>query len=264
MSAVAIALICLAWLVVVFAALWLLSRRLADVGIVDIAWGPGFALVGWIWLGLRGAPNTAALLLLACVTLWALRLGLHLRARHARQSGEDARYAAMRARAPDSFARDSFWKVFMLQAVILWALALPIHLAFGWPTQATVPPAGLIALGLLLFTAGFLIEVLADLKLARFRADPANRGGLLTSGLFAWSRHPNYFGEAVLWFGIGLLSVAASGSWLALAGPAALLGLLLRVSGVTLLDEHLRHTRPGFEDYARRTSAFLPWPPKRR
>jgi steroid 5-alpha reductase family enzyme len=124
---------------------------------------------------------------------------------------------------------------------------------WGWPA----------ALGLLLFAGGFAMEARADWRLLAFRRDPANRGKLVTDGLFAWTRHPNYFGESLLWFGLALIAVDAGAHWLALAGPAALTFLLLRVSGVTLLDKHLAATRPDFAAYAARTSAFFPWPPGR-
>jgi steroid 5-alpha reductase family enzyme len=253
-------LLSLAALLALFIAMWLWSLRSRDAGAVDIIWGPGFAVVawvGWAWLAPR---HEASALVLVAVTLWAARLGLHLFARHRRSTAEDARYAAMRAADPDGFPARSLKTVFVLQAVILWALALPIHLAMAaGPGQM----GGLSVAGTLLFAAGFVLEAVADWKLLRFRSDPANAGGLLTDGPFAWSRHPNYFGEAVLWFGVGLMAWDASGNPLALLGPAALTALLLKVSGIPLLEAHLAATRPGFADYKARTSAFIPWPPRR-
>jgi steroid 5-alpha reductase family enzyme len=244
-----------------FGAMWLISLRTRDVGAVDIIWGPGFALIGWIgWIRLGPDAPGSALVLMA-VTLWAARLGVHLFVRHRMSVSEDARYAAMRAADPDRFGWISLYKVFGLQAVILWALALPIHLAMA--AKGAMLPGVLTAIGLVLFAAGFLLESMADLALLRFRRDPGNRGRLLTTGLFAWSRHPNYFGECVLWCGIGLMAWDVSGQWLAMLGPAALTGLILKVSGLPLLDAHLSRTRPGHAAYAARTSAFVPWPPKR-
>lgn len=247
---------------VLFLGLWLLSLRKADVGIIDIAWGPGFALIAWLeWLWLTPSHLSATLLLMA-VTIWAARLGAHLFARHSMSTAEDARYAAMRAADPARFWWQSLYKVFILQAVILWALASPIHLAMtssapGWPGLLT-------ALGLVLFAGGFMLEALADRALLHFRRDPANRGKLITTGVFAWSRHPNYFGECALWFGIGLMAWDASGHALVMLGPVALTALMLKVSGIPLLEDHLRRTRPDFAAYAARTSAFVPWPPRRR
>ncbi|MCU0884531.1 MAG: DUF1295 domain-containing protein, partial [Beijerinckiaceae bacterium] len=244
-----------------FLAMWLLSLRTRDVGAVDIVWGPGFALIGWLeWLRLAPQHGSTTLLLLA-VSLWAVRLGAHLLARHRLSTGEDARYAAMRAADPDRFWWSSLYTVFVLQAVILWGLALPIHLAMA--TAQTGSPGWLGLAGLSLFAAGFALETVADLALLRLRRDPARRGALLTSGVFAWSRHPNYFGECLLWFGLGLMAWDASGWFIAMLGPVALTALILKVSGIPLLEEHLRATRPDFAAYAARTSAFIPWPPKR-
>ncbi len=250
--------------IALFLAIWLLSLRTRDVGAVDIVWGPGFALIAWIeWLRLAPQHGSSTLLLLA-VTLWAARLGSHLLARHRLSTGEDARYAAMRAADPGRFWWSSLYKVFVLQAAILWGLALPIHLAMAtMGAAAQIFPGWLGLVGLVLFTAGFVLETVADLALLRLRRDPARRGTLLTHGVFAWSRHPNYFGECLLWFGIGLLAWDASGTVLAMLGPVALTALILKVSGIPLLEDHLRRTRPDFAAYAERTNAFIPWPPKR-
>jgi steroid 5-alpha reductase family enzyme len=250
----------LAVTLLLFCVMWLISLRTRDVGAVDIVWGPGFALIAWLeWLWLRPGAVASTVLLLA-VTLWAARLAAHLFVRHRLSDREDARYAAMRAADP-AFARTSLVKVFGLQAVILWALALPIHLAMALGASGGFGVLGWIGLGL--FAVGFALETVADAQLLAFRRDPARRGGLLTTGPFAWSRHPNYFGESLLWFGLGCLAWEASGQIWALLGPVALTALLLKVSGIPLLEAHLAATRPGFAAYKARTSAFIPWPPGR-
>ncbi len=245
---------------VLFGLMWLISLRTRDVGAIDIVWGPGFALIAWFeWL--RLAPqNLASTLVLLAVTLWAIRLGVHLFVRHRQSAHEDARYAAMRAADADRFWWLSLIKVFMLQAVILWLLALPIHLAMGTGNGQT--SSWLAGLGLAIFLAGFAIEAAADWTLLTFQKNPANRGKLLTTGPFAWSRNPNYFGECALWFGIGLMAWDASGQVLAMLGPVALTALILKISGIPLKEDNLRRTRPDFADYEARTSAFIPWPPK--
>ena len=247
-----------------FGVMWLISIRTYNVGAIDIVWGPGFALIAWFeWL--RFAPqNPASVLVLLAVTLWGTRLGVHLFVRHRLSAHEDARYAAMRAADPDRFWWLSLVKVFMLQAVILWLLALPIHLAMSAEAgQGPITAAGwLTGLGLIVFLAGFALEAAADLTLLRFQKNPANRGRLLTTGPFAWSRNPNYFGECALWFGIGLMAWDASGQAVAMLGPVALTALILKISGIPLKEDNLRRTRPEFADYEARTSAFIPWPPR--
>jgi steroid 5-alpha reductase family enzyme len=208
-----------------FAVMWLLSVRTRDAGAIDIIWGPGFVLIAWVeWLRLQ-PRHLAALMVLTAVTAWGARLGLHLYQRHRLSEHEDARYAAMRAADPQRFWWRSLVTVFGLQAAILFALALPIHLAMSVGSSAL--PGGLTYLGLALFAGGFLLESAADRALLAFRRDPASRGKLLTSGVFAWSRHPNYFGECALWIGIGLMAWDASGQWMAMFGPLALIGLIL-------------------------------------
>ncbi len=256
------ALLALFLVAALFTAVWARALRTRDAGVIDIFWGPGFVIVAWVWAWANGVGNLATLLLLACVTLWGARLGLHLWLRSRGATAEDARYAAMRAADPDGFPRKSLVKVFLLQAVILWVLALPIHLTFGLQDAGRPASPTLLGLGLSVFLVGFVIEAVADWQLLRFKRDPSNQGRLLTTGLRAWSRHPNYFGEALLWFGLGLVAFAGTGSLLVFIGPALLTFLLLKVSGVSLLGAHLAATRPDFADYARRTSAFVPWPPR--
>lgn len=239
---------------------WLRARRIEDASIVDIAWGPGVLLAGALPALLAGggwAPRTAPALALA--VLWASRLALHILRRH-RLLGEDPRYRAWReAGGPTWFAR-AYFSVFLLQGALMLLVGLPLAALghAGAPAHWRV----LDGLGLLLAVAGLLYEHRADRQLAAFRADPARRGQVLASGLWAWSRHPNYFGEALFWWGLGLLGLAAGAAW-ALAGPLLLTGLLLKFSGVPLLERRLARTRPAYAEYARRTNAFFPWPPKR-
>lgn len=237
-------------------ALWLLSLRLRDASVVDGFWAAGFALVSWVaWA--CGPGDARAWLSTSLATLWALRLSSWLVRRYL-SHGEDRRYAAMR----EKFAPGWWWKslfvVFLLQGVLLWTVSLPLQLA-----GARGGPLGpLDALGALLFAAGFLCEAVADAQLGRFRADPASAGRVLDTGLWRWSRHPNYFGNALLWWGLGCLGAAAGAPW-TLLSPALMTFLLLRVSGVALLEKDIGDRRPGYPEYVRRTSAFVPWPPAR-
>lgn len=245
--------------ILAFAALWTLSLRKKDCGVVDLYWAFGFAVIAWTEYLAGAARGWEATLLIALVTLWSARLGAHLVRRHLRATGEDPRYRAMREKGGPNWPMASFWWVFMLQAIVMWLVATPLHVALATREEAAFPL--FVWLGALLFAAGFTIETIADNAIARFRADPANAGKLLTTGLFAWSRHPNYFGEATLWWGLGLIAFGISGGWLALVGPLLLHVLLVKVSGVPILSEYLS-SRPGYSDYAARTSAFIPMPPK--
>jgi steroid 5-alpha reductase family enzyme len=244
-----------------FAMLWRLSLRKQDCSVVDLYWGFGFAVIGWIEAALVGQWTAHRVLFLLLVTAWAVRLGVHLVRRHGAAEAEDPRYAAMRSADPAGWPKRSFWMVFMLQAVVMWLVATPVHFALAASPAGEVAQAFVTA-GIVVFLAGFALETAADLQIVRFKADPANRGRLLTTGLFAWSRHPNYFGETVLWWGLGLFAFGLSGSLWAFAGPALLTWLLIKVSGIPPLEAHLSE-RPGFADYAARTSPFIPLPPGR-
>jgi steroid 5-alpha reductase family enzyme len=236
--------------------LWAVSLRLRDASIVDPFWGPGFAvatLTYWLVDGRQGARGT---LVLALVTLWAARLGWHLLRRN-RREGEDPRYAAMRARHGPGWSRVSLFRVFWLQGVILWIISMPLLAA----VRSTGALGALDLIGAALALVGLALEATADRQLRRFRADPASRGRVLDTGLWRYSRHPNYFGDAVVWWGLWLVA-AAGGAWWTIFGPAAMTFLLLKVSGVPLLEKGLEKSRPGYAEYARRTSAFIPWFPK--
>lgn len=236
---------------------WLLSLALRDSSIVDIAWGPLFILasapgllVGTGWVGRRWLVATM-------VALWGLRLGIHIALRN-RGRGEDPRYAAWRAEHGMSWPLRSLFTVFLLQGVILWVVALPIQMAMSAPGPRELTP--LDVLGGLLWAVGFVLEAAADAQLAAFKRRPENRGQVMTSGLWAWSRHPNYFGESVLWWGIWVLALGTPLGWASVVSPVLLTFLLVRVSGVPMTDR-LMEERPGFADYARQTSPFIPRPP---
>jgi steroid 5-alpha reductase family enzyme len=241
-----------------FVALWLLSLPLRNASIVDPFWGSAFVLVAWL-TALRGGPGgPRAVLALALVTLWGLRLTVHLLVRNAGH-GEDRRYAAMRAGHGERFWWVSLATVFLLQAALAWVISLPVQLAVATPSSRL----GLLDVAAVaVFAVGLFFEVVGDVQLARFKADASSRGRALTTGLWRYTRHPNYFGDACAWWGLGLLGVAA-GAWWTMAGPALLTFLLLRVSGVALLERDLAERRPAWRDYAARTSAFFPWPPRR-
>ena len=258
MSTLQVALVGLGAVVAAFTLLWAVSVHLRDASIADPSWGPGFLLVGGAYLWAHGEVTPRGVLAVAFVAAWALRLGLHLLRRN-RAHGEDARYAAMRAAHGERFRWLSLATVFWLQAVLLWIVSLPVLGA----VVGSAPLGAWDAAGTAVFAAGFLTEAAADAQLTRFRSDPANRGKVLDRGLWRYSRHPNYFGDALLWWGLWLVAVGAEAAW-TVAGPALMTFLLVKVSGVTLLERSLSKGRPEYADYVRRTSAFVPWLPRDR
>ncbi|HEX4302414.1 MAG TPA: DUF1295 domain-containing protein [Rhizomicrobium sp.] len=236
--------------------LWLLSLRIADVSIIDIFWAPGFALLAWAAALASPLIGPRGWVVLALASLWGLRLGLHILLRH---HGEDPRYGAMRTKFGARWWWQSLFQVFWLQAVLLWIISWPLQIAIAAPA----PWSLLDCLGTTLATASLVIEGLADYQLTRFRADASNKGKVMDRGLWSWSRHPNYFGDALMWWGYFLIGFAASHAWWLLLSPVAMTILLLRVSGVSLMEEDIADRRPGYADYIRRTSAFIPRPPRR-
>ena len=233
--------------------LWLVSLRIRDVSIIDIFWGPGVAGVVDIAAVLGHASGERASAALFLVNLWAIRLAAHIWARH---RGEDHRYAAMRQKFGARWWWWSLVQVFLLQAVLIWFIPAPLVAAM---LSGRGPLTALSYLGVGLATAGLLTEALADLQLARFRLDPANKGKVMDRGLWGWSRHPNYFGEAVMWWGFFLIGFSAVHQWWLALSPLVMTFLLLQVSGVTLMEDRIEDRRPGYAAYRRRVSAFVPW-----
>jgi steroid 5-alpha reductase family enzyme len=237
---------------VAFTLLWTFSLRLKDAGIVDFYWGPGFAVIAWIaWLT---SPEAIPLtnIVLAAITLWGARLGWHMLQRHDGQ--EDARYRAMREHHGAAFGGRSLWMVFWLQAVIQWLASSPALVAFLSTPRPVMP---LIALGAVLFALGLAIEVQADRELTAFRKFRKDRGVLMDRGLRAWIRYPNYLGEIILQAGVGLMAFGLTLNPLAFVGPLLMAFLIVRVSGVAMLDAQLKD-RPGFAEWQQSTGALWP------
>ena len=240
--------------------LWLLSLRLRDASIVDIWWGPGFVSIATVSFLLgSGGDLLRSRLVLLMAALWGLRLGAYLCWRNAGK-GEDYRYQAMRRHYGERFARVSLVSVFALQGALMWFISLPLQVAQTGGATAGLGP--LDALGVAAFAAGLLCETLGDLQLARFKSDPANAGRVMDRGLWRYTRHPNYFGDSLAWWGIWLVVCGAPGGVYTFASPLLMTYLLLRVSGVTLLERGLVKRKPGYADYIARTSAFIPLPPR--
>lgn len=238
--------------------LWLYSLRSKDASVIDIFWGPGFLLLALCYAVSSGDVGPRGWLVLVLVALWGLRLAAHIAIR-SRGAGEDPRYRKWRAEHGERWWWRSYLQVFLLQTVLLNLVGLPLLFALSTPGASPFGAWDLV--GLTLWLVGFLFEALADYQLLRFKRDPANRGAVLDAGLWRFSRHPNYFGEMLLWWGFGSFSLAAGGI-LGLAGSALITLLLLAVSGVTLLERTILESKPHYRDYVRRTSAFVPWKPR--
>lgn len=238
--------------------LWCVSLARRDVSIVDPFWGTGFAMVGWIVMALHRPSPTRVLLLTGLVTVWGLRLSLYLLWRN-HGHGEDRRYAAMRAQHGTRFRWVSLFTVFLLQGALLWFISFPLQVA---ATRAETTELGVLDLaGMMLWLSGFLFESIGDWQLARFRSDPSNAGRVLNRGLWRFTRHPNYFGDFCIWWGVFLIAAAGGAGW-TVASPLVMSVLLMRVSGVTLLEQSITDRRPDYAEYQRQTNAFFPGPPK--
>jgi steroid 5-alpha reductase family enzyme len=240
-------------------ATWAVSLRLRDASVVDVVWGMGFVLVAWIGVAFADGPLGRKLLVAALVTIWGVRLSAHM-LRLRRGHGEDFRYRAMRARHGRRFPLVSLFSVYGLQAVGMWAVSLPVQAAQELPSPSGITALDLI--GVAVWSVGMVFEVGGDRQLARFRANPANRGKVMDQGLWRYTRHPNYFGDFCVWWGLFLVALAAEGAWWSIAGPLTMTLIFTKVFGVPLMEEHLRTAKPGYAEYVRRTSAFFPCPPR--
>ena len=227
-------------------------------GVVDIGWGLGFVVVAWSMLLLRLPATLAQWSIVLLITLWGLRLFIHiLRRNHGK--AEDFRYAAFRKAWGKWVVPRAFLQVYMLQGVLMFLVALPAILK---PVVATPTQPWLYFAGLVVFAIGFGFETIGDRQLAVFLQDSTNRGTLMTRGLWRYTRHPNYFGEATLWWGLSLLALSGGASWVVFISPITITLLLLFVSGVPMLEKSMQG-RPGYAQYAHQTSIFFPWFPRK-
>ncbi len=234
---------------------WWRSVRCKDVGIVDSIWSLLFLLAGLVWAAQHSGPRSDSMLIL--IAIWAARLSLYITLRHHGQP-EDRRYQAIRARNQPNFELKSLWLVFGLQVVIAWILAIPL----GAVIESQRALSWWDAAGFALFIVGLAVESLADAQMASFRKRPQAVDAVMDSGLWRYSRHPNYFGECLLWWGIYAIAIGAGAPWTVFS-PLIMTLLLLKVSGVALLERDLTARRPAYRDYIRRTSPFIPWWPRR-
>jgi len=251
----------LAAVMAIMFAVWLLSLVKRDASIVDVFWGLGFVVVAWLTFLQADGYLGRKVLITLLTTLWGLRLALHILIRNWGH-GEDRRYQAWRAQYGARFWWVSLFTVFGLQGVLLWAISLVLQVG-----QISAIPTTLVMLDLLgaiIWAVGFIFEALADWQLYRFKADPENKGKVMNKGLWAYSRHPNYFGESLVWWGLFLITLATPGSAWTVISPMVITFLLLKVSGVTLLEKTIVDSRPEYREYIETTSSFIPRLPRKR
>jgi steroid 5-alpha reductase family enzyme len=259
MNFLAVSAASLAILVVVHGVTFLIGRRIGRYNVVDVAWGLGFIAVAAVAAVLGSGDLFRRILLLVLVTVWGLRLAWHMYRKSAGK-GEDPRYRDLLR--GDFSARHVLRKVFVIQAAATWFVALPLQLsAVLGPTPAALRPVSIAGVGVWLI--GVLFEAIGDSQLHRFKADPANRGSIMDRGLWAWTRHPNYFGDACVWWGLWLVTIIG---WLSLStvtSPLLMTYFLVHATGARRTERYLAD-RPGFREYASRTSFFVPRRPRLR
>ncbi len=242
---------------VLMIALWLLSLALRDASVIDPGWGLGFVLVAWAeWL--RDDSNLPVALL-PLVTIWGLRLAGYLFYRKLKEPSEDRRYKSMREKHGGNFWWISLFTVFLLQGVIMYVVSLPLLNGLVEDPRSL----NLLLAGTALWFVGLVFETVGDWQLLRFKAKSQNKGQVLDTGLWRYTRHPNYFGDFCVWWGMWLAAFASGAPWWTIISPLVMSVLLMKVSGVTLLESDIDERRPEYAQYKQRTSAFFPWWPKR-
>lgn len=250
----------LLWIMLLMLGLWVVSVRLSDVSIVDVFWGMGFVPIAWRTSFLTDGFAPRQFMIVFLATLWGLRLSFCLfKRKHGKP--EDPRCTAMRKEHGQRFWWVSLFTVFLLQGVILWLISLTVQVG-----QVSLIPHHMTLfdrIGFLLWLLGFAFESMADAQMARFKANPANHGKIMRSGLWPLTRHPNYFGEALMWWGMYCIALSTPGSAWTIVSPILITFLLFRVSGVTMLEKAMLERGPEYRDYMQSTSALFPWFPGR-
>ena len=239
--------------------LWAISVYIRDASIIDIFWGPGFIVCNWVTLALADGDITARQWLVhGMVTIWGARLAMHLFVRNA-GSGEDARYQRWRENAGPSWWYLSFHRVYLFQGLIMMVVALPVIVVNVSPEQVALGWLDLIGIGVWLLGFGF--EAVSDQQLVTFKRKPANAGKVMNTGLWRYSLHPNYFGDALQWWGLWIVVISVPNGWLTVIGPVVMTAIFLGISN-GVLERSLKRSKPEYEHHVARTSAFFPKPPR--
>ena len=243
---------------VLMLSVWVLSLLLKNASIVDIVWGLGFVLIAWVSNVASDSSSAVGLAVALMVSVWGFRLAGYLWWRN-HGKGEDFRYVAMRKHYGQRFPLISLITVFSLQGVLMLLVSLPVQLAQQSDDSSL---NALSMVGVLVWIVGVLFESVGDVQLARFKARPENAGKVMDRGLWRFTRHPNYFGDACAWWGIAIVALQSNLGWLGLAGALVMNFLLVRVSGVPMLEKTMHQRRPDYVAYQNRTSGFIPRKPK--
>ena len=240
--------------------LWLISIAIKNVSIVDLFWGLGFVISAAFYFIRTGGPEPRKTILLLMVAFWGFRLSGYLTWRNAGK-GEDFRYREFRKKyGNNNYWWISFFQTFLLQGILMWLISVPL---LGAMLSEPEKQLGILDfLGIILWIIGLAFEAGGDFQLARFRSNPANKGKVLNTGFWRYTRHPNYFGDSAVWWGYGLFCISA-GSYLPVLGSILMTALIIKVSGVALLEKSLKEQKPQYKEYIEKTSAFLPWFPKK-
>jgi steroid 5-alpha reductase family enzyme len=241
-----------------FTIFFITGTVLKNNSIVDIGWGIGFVIVAWYVLITRADLTAPRLLITFLISVWGLRLFYHILKRNFGK-GEDFRYAKWREEWGKWVIPRAFIQVYMLQGLFMYIISLPVALLNSDVYRLNT---ALLIIGLLVWLVGFFFEAVGDYQLKVFVGDSSNRGKLMMTGLWKYTRHPNYFGEATMWWGIFLISLGGGASLIGVISPLTITFLLLFVSGVPLLEKSMKK-KPGYEEYAHKTSVFIPWFPKK-
>ena len=260
MTFIQIYLIALVVIMMMMFILWIISTQIKNVSIVDLFWGFGFVVTCFIYFLKGDGLEIRKILLLTMVSIWGLRLSLYITWRNMGK-GEDPRYKKFR----QDYGEHRYWwislfQTFLLQGVLMWLISAPLLGAQYDSNGNTLKVFDY--LGVFIWLTGFIFEVGGDIQLARFKADPANKGKVLNKGFWHYTRHPNYFGDAAVWCGFALICISA-GSYIPVLGSVLMIALIIKVSGVALLEKSLKATKPEYKDYIEKTSAFIPWFPKK-
>ncbi|MEZ4772413.1 MAG: DUF1295 domain-containing protein [Bacteroidia bacterium] len=243
----------------VLAGLWLLSLAIKDASIIDIFWGPGFVILAWFYFWHSPGPGSQrSVLLCSMVTIWGLRLAWHIGRRNLGK-GEDFRYKGWREAGGKNYWWISFLRVFLLQGILMWIISSPLMMAMS--DSMVFSLTTLDKVGIALWVIGFGFEAVGDRQLKQFKANPENAGKVMDQGLWRFTRHPNYFGDALLWWGYFMFALDQTGGWIFIFSPVLMTFLLMQVSGVALLEKTLSESKPAYRAYIGRTSAFFPWFP---